>query len=610
MELKSIKIENFRSVKDLEVEIDHIKDKKCFILFGVNETGKSNILKAIALLDKKSTLKYDKDCNKEAKKNNDKINVRYNYLPFKNLVDEKIGPLPLPNELLSQIKIEKIEHLISYDKSSARTEKFFIHFKDGRKFNDFIYVKSKDEIILKDKNILNELEIDYEDLTDEIFNSYLIKKLEKYFTSLIPEVIFWTSTDEYLITKPIPLNEFSANPNKSIPLRNIFNLAGYNDTNLSSNIERIKDVDVRKEIEKELSKKATEHINKLWAEHKVNIDVRIEGNECFVSVMDKDNDISSFNMEQRSDGFKQFISILLTLSVENKVNKLKNKLILLDEPERSLHPSSVKYLRDELLDISTNNIVFVSSHSIHMVDKKKLERHFTVKKKESKTYIEKIDANNHIGEEIIYEALGTSIFEIIGPNIIIFEGTTDKDLFDNFTMKLKEELNPETYLTISAGGTSKISPYVSFFIDKLVKGYVIVDYDQDGKNVHSELTKNYKKIKGHFFTLKDLVNLNTNSIVLEDLLPQNLVVDTANTLYNSDITIEDIDESISILESLKNIKREKSINKDHKFEDLKSELVNYILDEVKNSSVEELKEKYQQYCDFIKLAHTKLKEVR
>lgn len=610
MELKSIKIENYRSVKELEVDISHIKDKKCFVLFGINETGKSNILKAIGLLDKKATLKYEKDCNKDAKKNNEEIHIRYFYIPNSNFVTEKLASLSLPNELVSDIKVNKIEHLISYDKSSTRSENFFLHFNENIKFEDFIYIKSKKEIIKKDKEILSEIEEGYEQLTDEILDEYITTNLEKYFISLIPEVIFWTSTDEYLITKPIPLNEFSSNPNKSIPLRNIFNLAGYNESNLSSNIERIKDVDVRKEIERELSNKATQHINTLWAEHKVNIDIRIEGNECFVSVMDKDNDISSFNMEQRSDGFKQFISILLTLSVENKVEKLKNKLILLDEPERSLHPSSVKYLRDELLDISKNNIVFVSSHSIHMVDKKKLERHFTVKKEKSKTYIKKIDVDNHIREEIIYEALGTSIFEIIGPNIIIFEGTTDKDLFDNFTMKLKEELNPDTYLTISAGGTSKISPYVSFFINKLVKGYVIVDADQEGKNVYTELTKNFKKIKKHFFTLKDLKDLNLNSIVLEDLLPKNLIIDTANELYTSDIIIDDLETNISILENLKKIKREKSINKDHKFDDLKSKVVKKVLEDLNNSSIEKIKENYPLYYDFIKEAHIKLKELR
>jgi predicted ATP-dependent endonuclease of OLD family len=41
-----------------------------------------------------------------------------------------------------------------------------------------------------------------------------------------------------------------------------------------------------------------------------------------------------------------------------------NKVILLDEPETHLHPSGQKYLRNELLKISENNLVIYATHSI------------------------------------------------------------------------------------------------------------------------------------------------------------------------------------------------------------------------------------------------------
>ena len=47
MRLIRVKIINFRSVKDVTIELD----PRCRILVGINESGKSNILKALALLD-------------------------------------------------------------------------------------------------------------------------------------------------------------------------------------------------------------------------------------------------------------------------------------------------------------------------------------------------------------------------------------------------------------------------------------------------------------------------------------------------------------------------------------------------------------------------------
>ena len=48
MQLKRIVIKNFRSIKNMEIDIKEINGKNCIILVGRNEAGKSNILKAIA----------------------------------------------------------------------------------------------------------------------------------------------------------------------------------------------------------------------------------------------------------------------------------------------------------------------------------------------------------------------------------------------------------------------------------------------------------------------------------------------------------------------------------------------------------------------------------
>jgi predicted ATP-dependent endonuclease of OLD family len=81
-------------------------------------------------------------------------------------------------------------------------------------------------------------------------------------------------------------------------------------------------------------------------------------------LVEEKSDTYKFEVDKRSDGFKQFVSIILNLSIENETGVLNNKVILLDEPETHLHPSGQKYLRNELLKISENNLVIYATHSI------------------------------------------------------------------------------------------------------------------------------------------------------------------------------------------------------------------------------------------------------
>jgi len=67
MKITKITIENFRSIKEpVSFDIQKIGLKNCYILLGINESGKSNILYAISLLNKEIDVNYGIDCNKEA----------------------------------------------------------------------------------------------------------------------------------------------------------------------------------------------------------------------------------------------------------------------------------------------------------------------------------------------------------------------------------------------------------------------------------------------------------------------------------------------------------------------------------------------------------------
>lgn len=51
MILKKIEIENFKSIEKIEFDINTVDDSKTTMLLGINEVGKSNVLKAMSYLD-------------------------------------------------------------------------------------------------------------------------------------------------------------------------------------------------------------------------------------------------------------------------------------------------------------------------------------------------------------------------------------------------------------------------------------------------------------------------------------------------------------------------------------------------------------------------------
>lgn len=604
MKLKKIQIRNYRSIKSLELDVGAVGGRNCQILFGVNETGKSNILKAIRLIDKTANIKYDNDCTKQSMQLSEPVEVRYLFEIDNDKLRKKLLELGFSKVLPESIQsMGSITKQISFNKKSQRTDAYLFEVSEDTHYSK-LYLDQNNNLLFSEEQPAN-----CKRVTAEILNEFLGTKLAAFFDSQLPGVIFWEPSDAYLINQPIQLNNFKDNPKVCIPLRNIFYLLGLDGDNLKSTIDRaLNSVQDREELEEKLSEAATQHINELWPEHCVKISVRIEKDGlCEVSVADKDCSKEKFRMEQRSDGFKQFISILLNLSVEDRTERLKNKIILLDEPERSLHPGSTRYLRDELINISKNNVVLVASHSIFMVDRRKLDRHLTVRKINNLTSVKRVNPENPLEEEVIYEALGTSIYELIEPYIIIFEGPIDKSIFDAFTGKFKEGIRPDRLKSISATGVKEIRKYVKFFNQKTVTGVVLVDSDNDGRTEKRYILNEHPEFKGTTFELKDLIDIKKDEITLEDLLPTELILEEAQKFYKQSFSNPG---SEPILLHLKKIKGQSNIKEDLDLSEFKRVIKERVFRDIGTLNVAELEKKYSAYLSFLKNLHEKIKKIQ
>jgi len=424
MKIQSVQIKNYRSIEDLTLNFLSLKDGSLtYGLIGLNEAGKSSILKALALKDALI------EVNTRDFRGNKPIEIIYILCPNENEI-ENYGKIASGEELSTEVKgvsFEQITCKVSFDKSSPGTRNFAIDISD-----------QKTEVIEK-----------------------LEEKLKFKIVEEIPNSIFWTAQDRYLIDKPINQSEFAASPDSvSIPLKNCFLLAGIQ--NISQHITSLTETTEVEELQNLLSEKVTEHIKTAWPNHPIQITFYISNNLINFHVKDLETKGKAKTADQRSDGFKQFVSFLLTISAQSKNQELTNSVLLLDEPETHLHPQAQEYLLSELIKITANdknNICLFATHSLFMIDKADLGRNLKVSKSSDKTAAEsfanKVSSYSKVAFEV-YDISTTDLHNELYGMLQAREDIYTEKEFDNYLgskglkgdlpyIKIKKDQTTETY---------------------------------------------------------------------------------------------------------------------------------------------------------------------
>lgn len=402
MKLVQVLIKNYKSIEEQTFIIEEKDGSHTFSLIGINESGKSNFLNAISLIDDGNVI-FSKDFY-DAKKN---IEISLTYTLDMNEEKELKNTLSqkgIDKEIISKIEVQKVEVCVNFDPGVTPTKRTFdrIYFKN-KILSD--YTLNETIPVKKDKS----LDSTQEDLDLEKFFE---KILPKYFYKISHRITFWKSDSKHLINDQINLETFSANPEEvSIPLLNCFALAGIEDIASEINNIRTNPAEINN-LQEKLSDKVTSHIRKVWIGHQVKIKFQIDNMTLSFLIEDEKVKYSSKTTDQRSDGFRQFISFLLTIAAESANNQLSNSLLLLDEPETHLHPQAQECLKDELIKItknSENNIVIFATHSNYMIDKNRIDRCYRVfKQGNKKTEHRKIEGEISSYSEVNYEVFGIS----------------------------------------------------------------------------------------------------------------------------------------------------------------------------------------------------------
>lgn len=530
MKIEKITIKNYKSIKEMDIPMPQPKDyggSNTVFLLGINESGKSNILEAIHKMGtgfgEEDSFQYV--CNKIAQEKGQSVSVNVNAhilldeserAAYQKMIEEDF------DHIQDQITLEaNLVKTVALDGNQA-TDELKANVKVGRDFSFDKFACANQVIYSKEE--LQELEnpdtlpdgtpsANLENLTQSLLNKISGESIREKFEDSFPGIFFWKHIDKFLINKPITLSEYVSDVRTSPPLTNLFNKMGKKSPQEIA--ERIENAlgtrSLEEELAQDLSSHATNLIRSAWKDHEVNIKVSISGDELEILIEDNDVQHKYYQVPQRSDGFNQFISILLTLFSE------KNSILLLDEPDVHLHPSGVEFMRDEILRLGKTNTVFAATHSPSMVDTKVDKRHWIIKKSGGNTTVR--DRGEHtpmLEDKVLKLAYGVEMLPALLPeNLLLVEGKGDKAL-------LEFALFNRGISVCQVGGARKMLFYANCIDSSKVNVLILLDSDKEGNKTKNEIIENYNFDKNKVLTLGDLVRLPKHSTI-EDLISFDLI---------------------------------------------------------------------------------------
>ncbi len=373
MKYTKFKIENFKGIQSVEIDIESLSINKAIALVGLNESGKTTILKAVELIGQHCSFLHEKRKN-----------------PFlENGEINKIKPKTTASFWNGETKIS-----------------CWVKKKDNQKIKlSFIYKFSNDKFSGYDVE-LDDKQIDFEAQSEQLHD--IISSIPQIiffddFTLNLPEKIYFSTTqykntlDEDML-RVLKKKEAKDKVNREwqIILQDILdstsdqdnqkpsfqkNIVDYLDGENAGSEDNFRDIlnSITKHINKKITNKWLSALNKNSSLKEIvfNCSEIMQGNiqnrHFFFKVISKQG--KTFSLSDRSKGCQWFFSFMLF--TEFRKYRKNNTLFLIDEPAASLHASIQEKVADalnEICDSNTEAKVIYSTHSPYLIklDEKEL----------------------------------------------------------------------------------------------------------------------------------------------------------------------------------------------------------------------------------------------
>lgn len=556
MKIKNVDIVNFRSIARIEFDFEN----GCEILLGINESGKSNILRALGSIS--ADFAPSKSDIRLEKMNEDPIDASYVRFVFTFSAEEKkevaaaVAKKFSPgaeNEVVALV--EGKEFTLSEYAEFISEGLYRVDFKEERRYSTtwarprtHEVVEGWGKVVGSEPVLLsrepNDEPVNYpgvqfiskgwrisggnvQPMSIGTLRDVIGGEVKKVVEKRLPNCVFWQYKEENMLPASLDIDQFGANPDICVPLKNMFLLAGYAEDSIASVISQARASGGFRyhHLLEKVATKTNRQLRRLWPEHKaINITLHESGSMLYPFIKD---DQIPLPMQMRSDGFKRLVSFLLLISVRVRNKKMQDTILLVDEPEIGLHPGGARSLMRELIEIGATNYVVFATHSIFMVDRENIGRHYIVEKKREVTVASRATTSRIHDEEVLFNAVGFSMFEMLKRKNIIFEGWRDKRLFEvgrDIYARRNEEVRGKLFsfgLTFAEG--VKDVRNVTKILDLAGRSCLIISDADAAGNQHK---KEYENQGGHgkWITYADIFGAGGRHSTGEDFVRPDSIV--------------------------------------------------------------------------------------
>ena len=497
--LKKATIHKYKCIENVQsFEVD----KDITVLVGMNESGKTSILEALAKTnyfekDSKFDFNATHDYPRKEKKKMEKSGIRAKAITCE---------FEIENDLF-----KKIEHDVgkSVFSKTSFSETTYYPGKDSIN-NDFSanyeqFVKSKTKELKISSNTINEklIKISTKAQLTALINEYKEEKiktalqtLEKYYENKwdwensLSEYIYRTYIKSNL-PKYLYYDEYYALPSRICIEQLEDSTLDEEELKTAKALFELAEIDTRELIsaddfedfkaELEATQASiTEELFEFWSTNK-NLDIQFDidkvestdprGNNRIVKhILDirvKNNRTKvSLPLKNRSKGFNWFFSFLVWFK-KIQEDQNSNYIILLDEPGLNLHASAQSDLLKFIENLSDEYQIIYTTHSPFMVDPQHIERVRTVVETKDgsvvSTSIQEKDPNTLFP---LQAALGYDIAQnlYISKNNLLVEGVSDLIYLEVMSGILEQNgrtgLSKEVTI-VPVGGMEKVATFVS-----------------------------------------------------------------------------------------------------------------------------------------------------
>lgn len=603
--LERVEIHKYKSIENTQAfDID----KGITVLVGMNESGKTNVLEALAKVnyfnnDEKfkfnTTHDYPRKELKTLQKNNDNrapqaITCYYRISEeLREKINDKLGS-----------KIFKVTDF-SYTKKYTNLGSFGGLKVSSKDFLNNYFEDLKDiEQALRDKligidnieaidNIIKELQQEKEKYNELIKRLEVLKEFyhnkwgwnndsiseyvaRVWITPNLPKFLYY---DEYYsLPSRVSIQKLQQERLEAEELKTaqaLFELANIDiETLIKSNDFE----DFQAELEATESA-ITDELFKFWDTNKnLQIEFKIDkvsdstNRQILEHILDirvKNTDKRvSLPLNKRSKGFNWFFSFLVWFK---KIQEDKNAqyILLLDEPGLNLHAMAQENLLNFLEELSKQYQIIYTTHSPFMIDSSHLERVRTIfETKEGSKISDSLQEKDPNTLFPLQAALGYNIAQnlFISKNNLIVEGISDLTYLTYMSSLLqengKEGLNDDITI-IPVGGADKVSAFISLMRGNKLKVVCLLDtFTEQKPKAHIDRLINEEKILKSSqvifydkFTEIDVANI-------EDIFTTKEYLKLFNEAFSEydNINAKDIDDSKTILDEIGKIIKKSRFN--------------------------------------------------